>query len=477
MVYLRNKFYIQWKLSSANMGKIPTIIKYLRDFLSVGEYKFIIIDFEGSIDNANYFIENYKKELPEVIGYKFNGIPFLRYNKSDDKDEKYTSLTKKEVYEKWNTNELIKNSSEESLAENFICTCMADSLTIEKDGCIYAGICPKKRLIKSELGYYYFHQPLNTICNQCDCNLPFTKVNIKHINIRKDVCMENPMFYIKWRLFNNCNYHCNYCIRKDFISHDSLSIEILKAKAKNFNRMKIPFRLEFIGGEPTLISIKDIVEVITTNNLRAIYISTNFYQSIEYFEELSEYLKSRNIELSLSCSYHGEGEDFFKEFTDKAIYLSNKGIVDNLYIEYVACYEDASCDDIFVRLKEICNANRKIKLSIDPLRDRNDNLLCSFKEDVRRGVVPLTSIITKNDLLVNHTYLKPHYKYSGFVSAGMNCKSLGLYVDEKDNVYRRSCKQKKVISNLNYYDFNIETNVIECPNSICNFSSNVEVFN
>ena len=112
MVYLRNKFYIQWKLSSANMGKIPEIIKNLKKYLkNIGEYKFIIIDFEGSIDNANYFIENYKKELPEVIGYKFNGIPFLRYNKSDNKDEKYTSLTKKEVYEKWNTNELIRNPS------------------------------------------------------------------------------------------------------------------------------------------------------------------------------------------------------------------------------------------------------------------------------------------------------------------------------------------------------------------------------
>ena len=44
------------------------------------------------------------------------------------------------------------------------------------------------------------------------------------------------------------------------------------------------------------------------------------------------------------------------------------------------------------------------------------------------------------------------------------------------SIYRRSCKQKQLISNIKDYDFDIKEDIIDCPNSICNFSSNVEVF-
>ena len=36
--------------------------------------------------------------------------------------------------------------------------------------------------------------------------------------------------------------------------------------------------------------------------------------------------------------------------------------------------------------------------------------------------------------------------------------------------------KKEKISNIKDYDFDIKEDIIDCPNSICNFSSNVEVF-
>ena len=102
-------------------------------------------------------------------------------------------------------------------------------------------------------------------------NQKFTKCNIKEIEVKKDVVLDNPMFYIKWRLFNACNYHCSYCIRKDLDKANN-TFDTLIEYAKKLNSVKIPFRLELIGGEPTLIDLKKLISYIENKNLKSIYI-------------------------------------------------------------------------------------------------------------------------------------------------------------------------------------------------------------
>ena len=268
------------------------------------------------------------KELIGPIGFTVYGSPIKDYT-GEEKNERYKTLTNTQLFYKWFKDEEIKN---EKLEDKFICTNCVDNITIYNNLFFY-GSCNNKVLAGDLREIVPFVKTSPVVCNEKNCLYKNTKVNIKKCHIIKDVCLENPMFYIKWRLLNNCNYHCSYCIRKDLGVETFPGFKELLNRADNFNKMKIPFRLELIGGEVTLLDLKCLLSRITTENLKAVYISTNLYRDVNYFEELYKYLHSRNIELALSCSLHEEECDE-NIFIEKIKQLSK--IVDRVYLECVS---------------------------------------------------------------------------------------------------------------------------------------------
>lgn len=456
MIYLRNKLYIKWEIKEDL--KQETINNFLAYVKKINKFKFIVVDFY--IRRAYLYYNPISLKLANKLVSIINKIDCAKYygDLLDYNTKRFPKLSILELSKKLKNIEI----KDEKLKDTFFCTCHVDSAYIDEDGLFYYGICNKKEFVcdlsKEEPAVRYHP----AFCDNKECKEKFTKCNIKETKVKKDVVLDNPMFYIKWRLFNACNYHCSYCIRKD-LDKSNNGFETLIGYAKKLNKVKIPFRLELIGGEPTLIDLRKLISYIENDNLKSIYISTNFSRDRNYFEELNEYLNNRNIELVLSCSLH-EAECNINEFLEKISYLSN--VVNKIYIECVSTDENKETIKMLKKYDDNGSLGKNVEFSIDYLRDRNDNVIAKKKYNF---------IHSKRDILYNKEKLH-HSSLSGFISTGMKCKSNGLYIDVDGSIYGRSCKQKNYIANINDYDFNIKEDIINCPNAICNFSSNVEVY-
>ena len=123
---------------------------------------------------------------------------------------------------------------------------------------------------------------------------------------------------IKWRLFTQCNFNCSYCIAASMNRRTDYDPEVLTDKEESLCKAARDLstvldtvytdiarvQLELIGGEVTLINLKNILNNIKTNKLWRVQITTNFSRTVAYYIDLADYLASRNIEFSLSCSWH-----------------------------------------------------------------------------------------------------------------------------------------------------------------------------
>lgn len=116
---------------------------------------------------------------------------------------------------------------------------------------------------------------------------------------------------IKWRLTTACNLRCPYCIQtNDKKDHDvELNKEFVMSLVEDVNRLVDSavgdsVNINLIGGECTLYDLKEIISKLHSPKLKKINVTTNFTRSAEYFIELSEYLKSRDIVFSLTVSWH-----------------------------------------------------------------------------------------------------------------------------------------------------------------------------
>jgi len=446
MIYSRRRLQVQISLDKElSDTAIENLNKY---FDKINAFKLIVVYFNCSAEIAS----DMSKKL-RYVAAAFHNKRLIRTSYGSDNCP-FTTVTLKELVERCSKDEALLDIE---LEDSFICANRVDTVSIINDKFFY-GTCDKKEFVCS-LSEKAPEPKLQ--CERCtskDCKVESTKANIDSSHAIKDVCLEDPMFYIKWRLFNECNYHCSYCIRKDLQDKKFPGISTLIERAHCLSRMTKPFRLELIGGEVTLIDLKALMSEIKTSALKAVYVSTNFSKSFSYFEELASYLHSRNVKLELSCSLH-ETECDENEFISKAEGVAN--FVDKLYIECVSTDENSNTIEKLLNVK-----NDKIKISLDYLRDRQDNIIAKKSFDVSNK---------KEDIFLNGEKIH-HSQISGFVSVGHDCRSNGLYIDIDGSVYRRSCKQKTKIADIKDFDFSIKDDVISCPNSICMFSCNVEVF-
>ena len=180
------------------------------------------------------------------------------------------------------------------------------------------------------------------------------------------------LFTIKWRLTEWCNYRCSYCLRKFKGQNTKLDeLKILKT-APQVNRLieeaDKGVKLNLIGGEVTFLDLKKIISLVTSNNLKRIHITTNFSNKLEYYIDLANYLKSRNIQLSMNVSYHNEYSNL-DGFVDKANKFKNSVDLYSFKIEFVVAPEN---ENLLEDVKNKCSQN-KLDFLIEIDKSQNED--------------------------------------------------------------------------------------------------------
>jgi len=134
------------------------------------------------------------------------------------------------------------------------------------------------------------------------------------------------MFEVKWHVTNWCNYRCPYCIQGSHKGIKWLPEEVVIERAKNLNKLLKEknkwISLQILGGEVCFYNWPKILNEI--NNVKLVFITTNFSNKLEYFKELYDYCASRGIYLKLLCSYHETGDSFFEKILELSYWCREK---------------------------------------------------------------------------------------------------------------------------------------------------------
>jgi len=178
---------------------------------------------------------------------------------------------------------------------------------------------------------------------------------------------------IKWRLTDNCNYHCSYCIRRDFIIGDHSKDEskcfealpkvINLAKKVSENTSKL-VKIDLIGGEITLFkNLGAIIDKILENDfIRSVNITTNFFRPVDYWLNLTKNLNK----ITLTASFHPtECKEGLEAFIKKAITLKDK-------------FKNFKCETVYTlgcthtdKFIELCTKNNIMYMVEENLFDSN----------------------------------------------------------------------------------------------------------
>lgn len=148
----------------------------------------------------------------------------------------------------------------------------------------------------------------------------------------------NRLFIVKWRLTDQCNYECIYCIRrlknlhsKLYDNTKSLSTEELCNIAEDIsdlveNRCGLnEVKIELIGGEPSILDLHSICKSLMKNNtkVKTIHMTTNLSRDKEYYISLIKLLNDNCINLTITASFHYEYAAL-EEYFDKANSINNE---------------------------------------------------------------------------------------------------------------------------------------------------------
>lgn len=133
---------------------------------------------------------------------------------------------------------------------------------------------------------------------------------------------DNRKLYFCWFLVDWCNYACSYCCTADgqnnqFNKNPNPSIH--KLVLTKLKKIKDPFLLMLVGGEPTLHPHIDeiIYEAAKIENCE-LQIYTNLSRSLQFHADLLD----NHDNLQMTASYHPEYHNL--EFVEKAIALKDK---------------------------------------------------------------------------------------------------------------------------------------------------------
>lgn len=128
-------------------------------------------------------------------------------------------------------------------------------------------------------------------------------------------------FIIKWTPIRKCNYKCSFCFHKQNEKDDISNIlkNAFNIKEKVINKINDKILISISGGEISLLPLDILIkifEILKDKKISYIYITTNFSNTPEYYNELNNWCKKNNIIFLLEASFHEEfvsKENFFNK--------------------------------------------------------------------------------------------------------------------------------------------------------------------
>lgn len=144
-------------------------------------------------------------------------------------------------------------------------------------------------------------------------------------------------YSFKWRLINRCNFQCSYCInsnaaelyesreqeRERLLRQSSQIATLIDSLGDDYESASILL----IGGEISLLpeeEMKLIIDNLTkSKKLKAIHITSNFTAPYQWFSDLYDYCKCKDVRFTVVASFHEEMFDMNK-FAEKAIQMDKK---------------------------------------------------------------------------------------------------------------------------------------------------------
>lgn len=139
---------------------------------------------------------------------------------------------------------------------------------------------------------------------------------------------EIESFTVEFHLGDLCNYNCSYCLHrnhKDDCLDDVIPFFKRIKEESDFisqiEKINRKVNIGFMGGEPTMYPLKEIIDTLSIHKVSKYTIITNLSKDKAYFENLINTIDryNENTILSLSCSFHEEfttKEKFIERFLE-----------------------------------------------------------------------------------------------------------------------------------------------------------------
>ncbi len=288
---------------------------------------------------------------------------------------------------------------------------------------------------------------------------------LNDISIDESGFKEFKQINITWFLTNYCNFECEYCMEKEYITNDKklkddefIALNLFKLKNLEHN-----FNIDLTGGEPTYHDefYNIINSLINMNNCKQITIITNFSKSISFWENIK-----KSPKINIGASYHPK---YSKDYINKILQISKRFKINPLINITNNKKEIEESKNIINTLIE-----HNISICYNPIISTatykvEDNILenidflkiedrIEIKDENHSNLIPF-----KQKDIISNIYIKDIIQNKLNYFKGYYCNILSFNIIK--GLILNSCTNKR-IHNINdeikkYY---------KCPHNICNCS-------
>lgn len=151
------------------------------------------------------------------------------------------------------------------------------------------------------------------------------------------------------------------------------------------NNITDPIAFRLIGGEPSYYNWPKILNYI--ERINKIVIVTNFSRELDYFKELYQYCRERNIKLFLGCSKHDENPNFEEKVIELTKWCKEYGYSEP---QVTVVADDSFSEDYFNFFAE--NGVKRVRVSLLRSQEQSNSML----EETRNKVLACNRIYEKN---------------------------------------------------------------------------------
>lgn len=285
-------------------------------------------------------------------------------------------------------------------------------------------------------------------------------------------------FKVSWKMTSWCNYRCPYCYMKEEVekgnNHTPFEkvLEIASNIDKIINHQAKGRRvvLHLIGGEICYYDLIQVLERIKSPLLKGVIFATNFSNTLDYWQKLVMYCKSRGIKPNIIASFHLSQCDK-DEFVEKAIKIGArvKCVVNSKNINEYRPY--------FERLRKAGNrievtVERDFINSCEQLSGKDLEYVNELNEEMKKNSTPYFEVTMKDGRVIpfgtNIEFINS-IDVGGFDPEGFVCTAGldGIRITQTGKLQRAGCRHASILNDVgNILDeYTLPTTPIICKTS------------